>query len=418
VARLVTLVGLEDEIERELGRILVFIGSRGGWTEIGARGPWEFSEEALGWSRSTACGRAWLARSLRRFPILREAYESGRIGYEKALLVRRALGEGAVEPALERQWVSLAEGAKVKRMRDELRLLRRRQVGDAELGGEPGSLGNGVGSGPEDGRFPKPEPGEGSMRSALPPATDAVWRASLRRDPGMARERVARLGRQAVGESDPGMKTDVFLNLPLPEDLARLFQATLEKRREALEASVPPGAKGEGDDAKGDREGSNREGETALGAGEIAPGITGLGALEIRASLLAVRTFSSRGWRVPQWVALLSLLEDYVETYDDPRSFPRREWAETYARAGWRCEAPGCTARRRLGDHHIVYRSDHGSDEPWNQLCLCAFHHLQGEHGTLARVRGRAPLDVVWRLGSVDRARWYRNEKEIPPPTT
>ena len=31
----------------------------------------------------------------------------------------------------------------------------------------------------------------------------------------------------------------------------------------------------------------------------------------------------------------------------------------------------------------------------------------------MARVRGRAPLDVTWRLGLETLASWYRNEKRI-----
>ena len=37
-------------------------------------------------------------------------------------------------------------------------------------------------------------------------------------------------------------------------------------------------------------------------------------------------------------------------------------------------------------------------------------HHRQGEHGSFASCRGKAPLDIVWRLGQPGMSRWYRNE--------
>lgn len=60
-----------------------------------------------------------------------------------------------------------------------------------------------------------------------------------------------------------------------------------------------------------------------------------------------------------------------------------------------------------------MYRSKNGSDELWNQLAACAMHHLQGERGRLAQIRGQAPLDITWRLGRRDLASWWRNERRL-----
>ena len=62
-----------------------------------------------------------------------------------------------------------------------------------------------------------------------------------------------------------------------------------------------------------------------------------------------------------------------------------------FARDGFRCTAPGCTARRNLQSHHIVFRSHGGPDEPWNRTTLCAFHHLRGIHARTISCSGRAP---------------------------
>jgi len=125
------------------------------------------------------------------------------------------------------------------------------------------------------------------------------------------------------------------------------------------------------------------------------------------------RTFARRGERVPEWVGLLAMLEEWVWVQDDPRSMPRRPGAKTLARDGYRCQAPGCTARSRLQVHHLHYRSHQGGDEEWNKLSLCDFHHREGEHGELAHCWGRAPLDVYWRLGCEELATWYRNERQL-----
>jgi len=119
---------------------------------------------------------------------------------------------------------------------------------------------------------------------------------------------------------------------------------------------------------------------------------------------------------LPSWVALLSLLEDFVVTWDDPRTIPGRRWHQTYENANYRCMAPGCTGRAKLHNHHVDYRSNGGGDELWNRIAVCSFHHLQGEHGLLAQLRGTAPLDITWRLGLVRYASWWKNERRLDAP--
>jgi hypothetical protein len=75
-----------------------------------------------------------------------------------------------------------------------------------------------------------------------------------------------------------------------------------------------------------------------------------------------------------------------------------RDYAD-FERDGWRCTAPGCTARRNLESHHIQFRSAGGADEPWNRTPLCAFHHHRGVHAGYVSIRGRAPDGLVYELG-------------------
>ncbi|MGV8121403.1 MAG: HNH endonuclease [Candidatus Xenobiia bacterium LiM19] len=44
---------------------------------------------------------------------------------------------------------------------------------------------------------------------------------------------------------------------------------------------------------------------------------------------------------------------------------------EIVERDGCHCQVPGCSNCRNLHAHHLVFRSQGGCDEPWNELCLC-----------------------------------------------
>jgi Domain of unknown function (DUF222) len=348
------LIGLEESLQVRLGEVLALLEEARAWRQLGFLDAAHYARERLRISPSLAEKRARLARALRSLPRLREACELGWVGFESAQLVVQAVGR---EPSYEteREWVRAAQCSSFKRMKDSVRLRRR-----------------------------SPSPRIGG-RTPLPP-DDAEWHASLRRAPGSARERVHALGHEAVAGIDaPGSgpmvsSADAFLRLRLTPERAAAFLGAIEARRRDLQAR------------------SSEPGELP----ENPP-----------ASMRAAQRFSTGPGYVPQWVGLLALLEDYAETWDDPRSMPRRPADAVYIRDGWRCTAPGCTSRRNLEDHHVVYRSQGGSDELTNRTCLCRFHHQQGEHGGLARVEGEAPLGLTWRLGVEELGRWYRNERRV-----
>jgi hypothetical protein len=70
-----------------------------------------------------------------------------------------------------------------------------------------------------------------------------------------------------------------------------------------------------------------------------------------------------------------------------------------FARDGWRCAVPVCTARRELHDHHLVFRSHGGGNDRDNRITLCAWHHLHGIHAGRIRAWGEAPASVTWEIG-------------------
>jgi hypothetical protein len=337
------LLRLEDAIGRRLGQLLAEMADRGAWSRLRFASLGHYAEQRLGLSRTAAEDRARLARTLRRHPRLREAYEDGRVAYEAARTTARILDGLAGAAACEGDWIARAREATVKRLRDEARALLR----------EPGRV---------------------------EPLDDAAWHRSLQRSAGTTRRRVLRAGLQAAAEPAP----DVFLRFRLPARLAGELCGAVGAARALLE---------------------QRAGEVPWDAPWPDP--TPL------PSMRAARMSSVRSRRVPSWVGFLALVEEFVLTWD---ASPPRRRDRIYARDGWRCMAPGCSSRGNLQVHHVDYQSQGGSDEDGNLVCLCAFHHLRGEHGDRLRVRGQAPVGLVWRLGRPDLAEWFRNERRVPAP--
>jgi hypothetical protein len=424
------LLALENDMEGRLGRLLAEMADRGAWPRLRFAGVGHYAEQRLGLSHTSAEDRARAARALHRFPRLRAAYEDGRIGLEVTLLVLRILDDAPVDGTTEAAWLARAEEATVKRLRDEARALRRAAVlgrRDSTVRGAPDPDARaGPAPIPDAGTSAVPAPLAGAGTHPVPaPLADAEWHASLRRAPGTARERLLRFGALAVGWADGAgalPSPDVFLRLRLPHELACDFLDAVEASRRTLSDLA--------DQVPWDEPWPDPD---------SAP------------SVLAARTFSTRSRRVPAWVGLLAMIEEFVSTWDgearaadgqrpagaapadrvrpdraEPEragpeipavpATPRRHGDAVYIRDGWRCSAPGCTSRRNLEDHHLIYRSHQGTDDLSNRTCLCRFHHGRGEHGGLASCKGAAPLGITWRLGRPDLATWYRNERRIGGP--
>ena len=258
---------------------------------------------------------------------------------------------GPADIALQQEWLARARTSTLKRLLDEEQIALRQRL----LEGRPAI-----------------------------PASHAIWHRSLRRIPGRGLAAVIGAGCRVLDAiTTRSSNPDVFLRLGLPPETARDFQAAIEIQRRAV----------------------------AEQAEHLDKAPVQL-ASRARPSLRIASALRARYAGVPAWVGLLALLEEYVFTWDVSS---HRAGEATYERAGYRCEAPGCTSRRNLEEHHIMYRSRRGPSTSDNLLCLCRMHHQQGEHGGQARVRGRAPLGVVWRLGVPNLATWFRNEMRLMP---
>lgn len=395
------LVAIENDLEARLGEMLATLAERRDWSRLQFAGVGHYAEERLGMSRSRAGERARLARALRSLPAVAAACASGRIAMEAAALIHRILGDADGDPALEADesaafeadrfaalqaaWVEHAGAVTVKRMRDEARAAGRYRV------------------------RPRPS-GRAAVDRQHPaapfPLSDAAWHRSIRREAGTATRRILAFGRLAAGFDGPNAaaepdvfhlrlhEPDVFLRLRLPADPAAGLIATIAAARDVVEARVgevpwdrhwPPGPSE----------------DTGAATTDASP----------PPSEWAARVAFVRGQRAPMWVGLLALLEDFAATWDTDVAAPERSDGRIFVRDGWRCAAPGCSSRRHLEDHHVVYRSRGGGDDATNRVSLCRFHHQRGEHGGLMQVRGRAPTSLTWRLGRADVAVAYRNER-------
>jgi hypothetical protein len=96
--------------------------------------------------------------------------------------------------------------------------------------------------------------------------------------------------------------------------------------------------------------------------------------------------------------ALEAMLGHCLDEWARGESGARRRH-RIFERDGWRCTAPGCSSFRNLQDHHIVFRSAGGGDDPSNRTTLCAWHHLRGVHAGVLRCSGQAPGRLRFDLG-------------------
>jgi len=119
-------------------------------------------------------------------------------------------------------------------------------------------------------------------------------------------------------------------------------------------------------------------------------------AVLLKGTFRALRAAAKR-W---MWVeeCLVALVDHFIETYRHLLAWARTLQRRIRARDRHCCQVPGCS-RRAVHAHHIIHRSQGGTDDDWNLASLCAAHHLNGIHGGRIRVTGRAPDALVWEFG-------------------
>ncbi|MCK6460874.1 MAG: hypothetical protein L6Q95_13410 [Planctomycetes bacterium] len=63
------------------------------------------------------------------------------------------------------------------------------------------------------------------------------------------------------------------------------------------------------------------------------------------------------------------------------------------------CSVPGCS-RAAVHVHHVIFRSRGGPKEEWNEIGICAVHHLHGIHLGYLEVSGRAGERLRWKFAT------------------
>ncbi|MDQ7823351.1 MAG: HNH endonuclease signature motif containing protein [Candidatus Eremiobacteraeota bacterium] len=102
----------------------------------------------------------------------------------------------------------------------------------------------------------------------------------------------------------------------------------------------------------------------------------------------------------PEERFIAALLADYLTTEGTLKKAAHHH--KILKRDRFHCQSPGCRCRRNLHVHHIIRRSQGGTDDPWNLIVLCEACHLHLLHGlrTLT-VKGRAPYELTFTFGSL-----------------
>jgi hypothetical protein len=100
----------------------------------------------------------------------------------------------------------------------------------------------------------------------------------------------------------------------------------------------------------------------------------------------------------PKWAVMTLLFEEVSRIWEreDPERTPGQR--RIMMRDHYRCMVPGCTRRARLEAHHIVPRSQGGTNDAENLIALCHEHHRL-VHAGHVRITGRAPDRLRFELG-------------------
>jgi hypothetical protein len=108
------------------------------------------------------------------------------------------------------------------------------------------------------------------------------------------------------------------------------------------------------------------------------------------------------GDHLQEWECVAQMLQSFRQTWDLRGSAAWRRRYAVFERDGWRCRVPGCTSRRNLHAHHIVFRSQGGSDEIDNLVTVCATHHHRCLHAGSLRCHRLPGSLLAWEFGPVE----------------
>ena len=107
----------------------------------------------------------------------------------------------------------------------------------------------------------------------------------------------------------------------------------------------------------------------------------------------------AKGRPLEDWECVARMIDSFLHTWDTSSDTKWRRDHRIFVRDGWRCRVPGCSSRRNMQVHHVIYRSHGGGNEDDNLAVLCATHHQQGIHAGRLRCRGSCEGRLRWEFG-------------------
>jgi hypothetical protein len=116
----------------------------------------------------------------------------------------------------------------------------------------------------------------------------------------------------------------------------------------------------------------------------------------LKETLGMVRALAKRS--ISLGMCLVEMAEHFIAVWKAHLKIRMTKRMRILGRDRHRCQVPGCS-RPAAHVHHVEYRSQGGSNDESNLLCLCAAHHLFGIHEERMRVSGTAPDKLIWEFG-------------------
>jgi len=316
-----------------------------GWRALGYASDTQYARERLGMSRSSVRQRMGLIRRVGERSALVRALAAGRVGFEAACLLSRALarrGTSRTSPRRTRDTVSNGDDAWIERAEARTYKHLREDVAAAQLLARL----------------------EGRSLSEGPPTDEEL-------------KRVRTMERDAKsGDAAREVLMDVEGEVSRPVAVVQMSVVLPIAMTHRLASSVVVPAEAEC--------GSLRH----LGYTTTRLRLSEEVALHFRQVEAAYGRSGLPGRFVPFLVS--ALFQGLGGLVGD-----RSKWEAIHRRDMYECSCPVCE-RQDVTLHHVTYRSQGGGDEPENLLSLCSFCHLDGEHG--GRLRGSAS-EPVFELG-------------------
>ncbi len=354
------ITALGQKVQFYLARLLRTVNQLSLYRDMMFSSLGHYTVERLGISRRTAYELVWLGRRCIELPELGDAFLSGRLTREQVLLAAAIADEKTVST-----WIPWAQRVPVLALRAEVKRIRRLIESDENLPWKallvPGFAGGG---------------GPGATGS---PGEDAEEAGAAQESCLHEGVRVCAAGQEGSGRAGAPAGAPIRLSFSLPHDMKPLWDEALSRFLAAHGSTI-----------------SAFEGA-------------------VDGTMSCNRQNAAYQEIVPPFLEML--LDHFLITWLTLTKKERHH--RVLVRDGFRCTIPGCSSRRNLHVHHVVFRSHGGSDEDRNLTTLCLAHHVKGVHEGHITIVGTAPDRLTIQLG-VERgekpfAVWHRGERITAP---